>query len=127
MSSIASQLSAGIDQAMTLYGIDGLYTRSDTKVSLPIRVIISVPNYQVAESDMVILAQEMREALVIAADLKFGNESYEPARGDTIQVSGNGQTYTYQVLVESPKQNCWTWADRYHIRRKIFVKLADAR
>ena len=43
--------------------------------------------------------------------------------GDTLTLTATGVTETYTIMQGSGQQNCWTWVDRYQLRRRLFTKL----
>jgi hypothetical protein len=121
LSSVASQFAAGIDQAMTSLGVYGTYTCGDTEASLTLPVVLSAPGSMVSEGG-VILTAEAWEVRLRASDLVFDGDAYEPVVGDTIAVTSAGVTTTYEVLMPPGQKDCWSWSDRFQVRRIVYVK-----
>ena len=122
MSSFASQLSVGFDQAMTQLGVMATYTRASDQSVLSLMAQTGVPDYRLADGG-VALASESNPIVVSALELTFEEGMYEPCAGDTIQYVSNGYTFTCVVSNDSDSKFCWTWADRYMLRRRIFTKI----
>ena len=122
MSAIASQFAAGVKQSMTQLGVTAIYTRSDTAATVSLTVILATPEYQIVnDSGAVMLAANQWDVLLMTDDLVFGGSAYEPKAGDKMEVGG----VTYVVTVDEGRRYCWTWADKYRIRRRLFAKITS--
>ncbi len=121
--SIAAQLSAGIDQSMTLLGDDAVFCRVDTGATVSVRAIVKAPQHLVtADGETeVVTSFERWDILIRAADLIFGGVQYEPQPGDTVTVL----TRAYTALLAEGNKACWTWADHDFIRRRVYTKLTS--
>ena len=119
MPDIAAQFAAGIQQATEALGSPALYVRCETGAAIFVDVVLASPNYQVAETSGFMLSAETWELLIVASDLVDAGETIEPAVGDTIKIG----TTTYTALLPDGARNCWTWADRFQTRRRIYVKV----
>jgi hypothetical protein len=106
---------------MASLGVSGTYIRGDTEASLAITIILSAPSSMVTEGG-VILTAEAWEVRLRASDLAFDDTVYEPAVGDTVAVTSGGVTTTYEVLMPPGQKDCWSWADRFQVRRIVYVK-----
>jgi hypothetical protein len=126
MSAIASQFAAGIDQAMSSLAVTGTYTRSDTGATLSLQVALAAPQYAtLTDPGVMIVSADSWEVLIRTADLVFSGQSYEPRIGDTITVVTGAITRIYATLLPTGERNCWAWADRFKVRRKLFTKLTS--
>ena len=118
MSDVASQFAAGVSQAMDALGVPATYTCCGTGASLAVNVALAKPDYQVAEASGMMLSAEAWE-LLIAADATAA----EPVVGDSVVVSAGGIDTTYTVLLPDGSRYCWMWADRFQVRRRMYVKI----
>ena len=126
MTAIAAQFAAGIDQAMSALGVTATFTCNATQSSVSLLAALSDPAFDVDSSgNQIMLAANTWVVLLRTADLQFSGTVYEPAVGDTIAVTAGGFTYTHTVLLPDGLRYCWTWADRFRVRRKLFTKLTS--
>ena len=90
-----------------------------------VRLYASIGPTEVSLEDgtAVQLSYEHRDFNLIADQLMVSGEVYIPQRGDTITEVNGGKTYSYKVLPPDGFKECWTWADRFRIRRRIHCKL----
>jgi len=123
VSAIASQFAAGIDQAMSSLGVAGVYTRGDTGASLPLQVALSSPEYEAATESGVLITASRWDIYLRTRDLAFDGKAHDPRVGDSVVITVGGRNYTYTALVPDGRRFCWTWADRFRVRRKLFTKL----
>ena len=107
---------------MTQLGVKATYTRASDQSVLTLMAQTGVPDYRLAEGG-VVLAAESNPIVVSALDLIFDGVMYEPRAGDTIQYASNGYVFTCVVSNDTDSKFCWTWADRYMWRRRIFTKI----
>ena len=120
---LRSQFSAGIDQAMTVLGSQATYTQPGSKSSITLPVILCEPNFLTMTGDgPVIIALDNWDILVRAADLVFSGTVYEPRVGDIITIGA----VTYALQLADGNRNCWTWNDKYMIRRRLKTKITSA-
>ena len=126
MSAIASQFAAGVDQAMAALGMAATYIRADTKATLGLTVAVASPEYGVFAGDSgMLISADTWEILVRVADLLFDGAAYEPQNGDTIVIVAGGFSITHATLIPDGRRFCWTWADRFRVRRKLFSKITS--
>lgn len=119
MTTVHSQLDAGVRQIMGQFAETAVYTRKDTAQSVSVSARITEPDYRIANDEsLVMLAANRWDAIVMTTDLAFGGAVYEPQPGDTIAA---GST-VYTVTVDESRRYCWTWIDEHRIRRRIFLK-----
>lgn len=107
------------------FGDTVAYTPTGQTALASLTAIIGPTEVLVDGSVLVALAHENRDFSIKTSDLIVDGGVYEPRRGDVITEVKGGKTYTYTVLVPSGLEDCWTWADRFRIRRKIHAKLAE--
>lgn len=118
---VATDLSDALDDAFADTGI--AYTPANGAAISGLTAIIGPTEVLIDGSQIVTLSHENRDFSIKSAALAIAGESYEPQRGDTITEVKAGKTYTYDVLIPDGLHQCWTWADRFRIRRKVHAKL----
>ena len=122
---VAQQFASGIRQSMAALGADAQYVSVQGGESCSLRVLIVEPGYQMDVSQGVITTTDSAELYFVAVDLSFdGTNVYVPQIGDSVVVSVDGTDYTYTVLAPDQQKYCWTWADKFHCRRKLSTKLS---
>jgi hypothetical protein len=114
---VSSQFAAGVSQAQALVGQTATYACASTAATLTLQVSLMAPQYAASDGTIIITTEEW-EILIVASDLVFGGSVYEPQSNDTITIG----TSVYSVTMPDGQKNCWTWADRFQVRRKLFVK-----
>jgi hypothetical protein len=116
MSAIASQLSSAIDQAMAQTGTMVTYTPT---VGSPYQ-ILAVPENRgyLLDEGGTIIASDNQGMLVKTADMK-----QMPVSGDQILATVGSATTLMIVMNDGDRKNCWEYADRYQIRRRIHTKV----
>lgn len=120
MSTFASQFAAGVDQAMGQLASPVTYTPAATP-DASISLSATKGDTELVVSGQVMkLSSEHRDFLVRTKDLVVGGNPYVPQRGDTITEADTG--HVYQVLMSSGTSYCWTWADKFNVRRRIHTK-----
>jgi hypothetical protein len=120
MSAIASQFEDGVEQAMAQLGVTATYQRCDTSATLSLTVILATPEYQIAgDTSIVMVAADKWDVLLMTADLAFSGTAYDPSIGDTLTINN----VVYGVMLDDVRRNCWTWADKFRIRRRVFTKI----
>lgn len=122
MSAIASQFAIGVAQAMDQLGVTASYVRKSTCAITSLTAIVAAPEYQVNEDQSVMLvASSCWDILVLTSELQFDGSDYDPQPGDTVLVDDK----TYVVSIDDTRRNCWTWADKHRVRRRLFTKIVS--
>jgi hypothetical protein len=57
----------------------------------------------------------------MTAALVFTGTVYEPKSGDSVTIGD----VTYTVITDDVRRNCWTWADKHRIRRRLFTEITS--
>ena len=122
MSTVADQFATAARQLTEAVGVAAVYTTAagDT---CSLTATLAKPEYEAIPSQGVVIAASAWEICFLAADLTVGGDAYEPQLGDSVTVSAGGVDSTYAVCFPDDRRYCWTWADRFQCRRKVFTKL----
>lgn len=107
---IAAGLAGSFSQLKTVTGVSVTFGRGDLNVAL----VAVAGSSQFAEQtgEGYVETAETRDFLILAADLKFGNEPVRPERGDTITEVVDGVEQTYP-LYSPTGDRFYNWSDPY--------------
>lgn len=111
---------------MMQLGVQAVFTRIDTVATVSLTAIVSDPEYLIESGgSSAMLAGNRADILIRADDLVFNGTKYVPSIGDTVTVTANGTACTYSAFVEDGRRYCWTWADKFNIRRRLYTKITN--
>lgn len=98
------------------------YTRGASSVSILATVGRTI--FRVDDGFQIFQRIESRDYIVDAADLVLDGSQVLPERGDRIEETANGATYTYEVMAPGGEPH-YRWSDREHNTLRIHTKLVD--
>ena len=110
---LATQRASHMRQTVT-------YKRGDDSVQLS--ATVGSTEWEIEEAGGLTERIETRDYLIQAAALILDGSTVKPARGDLIQETVLGVTYTYKVLSIGTNP-CWRFSDPYHKTLRIHTKL----
>lgn len=112
MSVFDDAIAAGLAALKATCGVAAVYRRGDAAVSLT--VIPGESGVTVATNQNLRIRQTIRDWLIDAADLDFGDGPFEPGNADVIEVG------PLRFEVESPEGGTpWRWHDLARTRYRI--------
>jgi hypothetical protein len=95
------------------------YQRGADTVDVP--ASIGRTTFEVDDGYGIVQKWESRDFLILAADLVLNGSQTLPQRGDRIQETQAGTTYTYEVLAPG-KEPAWRYSDPYRKTLRIHTK-----
>jgi len=106
-------------QLKSKIGTTVTYVRGDYSVSLT--ATVGSTSFDQADEFGIIERIESRDYLIDAADLVLNSVTVLPGRGDKIEETQDGTTYTYEVMTLD-NQPAWRYSDSYRKKLRIHTK-----
>jgi hypothetical protein len=106
--------------ARQVAGVPIVYRRGATGVELT--AIVGATPYDREDRAGVIVRSQVRDYLIAAADLDLGDGPTTPQRGDRIEQTTDGQTWTYEVMPigdEAPWRYSGPGRDVYRVHTRL--------
>jgi hypothetical protein len=95
------------------------YVRGERSVEL--LATIGKTTFEVDDGYGVLVRNESRDFLILAADLILGGQQEEPQRGDQIRETQNQHVFVYEVSAPD-KTHCWRYSDAFRKTFRIHTK-----
>lgn len=98
------------------------YSRGE--LAAEIAATVGKTTFEIDDGNGVLLRQESRDFLVLAADLVLGDQEVLPERGDRICETQGEKSYTYEVTAPG-REPCWGYSDPYRKTLRIHTKQVE--
>lgn len=122
MNAISRAIAAAAKAQTRNGGVTILYRRGGEEVELT--ALPGSTNYESTNADSSLVQVQVRDYLIIAAELILAGEPVLPEREDRIVEEFADGEHTFEVL-DIPGQPAWRWSDEQHVRLRVHTKEID--
>lgn len=120
---MANILKTGSDwlgsQLKSKVGTDVTYVRGSH--SVPVTATVGSTEFEQVDESGIVERIEARDYLIDTADLVLNSVTVLPARGDHVEETQGGTTYTYEVMTLDGRP-AWRYSDRFRTKLRIHTK-----